>query len=260
MNIIKNLLLLAVLAFAPIAHANEEVKLDEAPIDTRDTESLQRGAKLFMNYCLSCHGASLMRYEQLKDIGLTEEQIKENLLFAGQKTTDPMTVAMNGKDAKAWFGATPPDLSLVARSRGADWIYTYLRSFYKDESRPTGWNNAVFDKVGMPHVLFELQGTQELVEKAPAEGKHEGHEGAAAHVEKELKLVKAGSLTKLDGEKANTTEYDRSVADLTNFLVFLGEPGFNARHTLGYIALLFLIFVFVPLTYFLKKEYWKDVK
>lgn len=182
-------------------------------------------------------------------------------MFAGQKTTDPMTVAMSGKEAKVWFGATPPDLSLVARSRGADWIYTYLRSFYKDDSRPTGWNNTVFDKVGMPHVLYELQGTQELVEKKPVEGKHGGgHEGAAAHAEKELKLMTAGSLSKLDGEKANTTEYDRSVADLTNFLVFLGEPGFNARHTLGYIALLFLIFVFVPLTYFLKKEYWKDVK
>lgn len=258
MNIIKKLLVLAALALSPLAHANEAVKLDTAPIDTRDTESLQRGAKLFMNYCLSCHGASLMRYEQLKDIGLTEEQIKDNLLFAGQKITDPMTVAMNGKDAKAWFGATPPDLSLVARSRGADWIYTYLRSFYKDESRPTGWNNAVFDKVGMPHVLAELQGTQEYVEKKTAGHHEEAH--AAGHVEKELKLIVAGTQTKLDGEKANTTEYDRSVADLTNFLVFLGEPGLNARHTLGYIALLFLIFVFVPLTYFLKKEYWKDVK
>lgn len=257
MNIIKKLLLVAAIALAPLVHASSEVKLDSAPIDTRDHESLQRGAKLFMNYCLSCHGASLMRYEQLKDIGLTEVQIKDNLLFAGQKITDPMTVAMNGKDAKAWFGAMPPDLSLVARSRGADWIYTYLRSFYKDDTRPTGWNNVTFDKVGMPHVLAELQGTQEYVEKKAA-GTHDAH--AAGHVEKELKLVVAGTQTKLDGEKADTTEYDRSVADLTNFLVFLGEPGLNTRHTLGYIALLFLIFVFVPLTYFLKKEYWKDVK
>lgn len=258
MNIIKKLLLVAAIALAPLVHASSEVKLDSAPIDTRDHESLQRGAKLFMNYCLSCHGASLMRYEQLKDIGLTEVQIKDNLLFAGQKITDPMTVAMNGKDAKAWFGATPPDLSLVARSRGADWIYTYLRSFYKDDTRPTGWNNVTFDKVGMPHVLAGLQGTQEYVEKKAA-GSHEAAH-AAGHIEKELKLVVAGTQTKLDGEKANTAEYDRSVADLTNFLVFLGEPGLNARHTLGYIALLFLIFVFVPLTYFLKKEYWKDVK
>ena len=263
MHLIKTLLLGAALACGAAVHASTQVKLDRAPIDTRDTESLQRGAKLFTNYCLSCHGASLMRYEQLKDIGLSEEQIRENLLFAGQKITDPMTVAMNGKDAKAWFGATPPDLSLIARSRGADWLYTYLRGFYRDDTRPTGWNNTVFDKVGMPHVMAELQGVQELVDKQPARHVAEGHapEGhAAAHVEKELKLVKAGTLTRIDGERANTVEFDRAMADLSNFLVFLGEPTYNARHTLGYIALLFLIFVLLPLTYALKREYWKDVK
>lgn len=267
MHLIKTLLLGAALTLGAAVHANTEVKLDHAPIDTRDTESLQRGAKLFSNYCLSCHGASLMRYEQLKDIGLSEEQIRENLMFAGQKITDPMTVAMSGRDAKAWFGAVPPDLSLVARSRGADWLYTYLRSFYRDESRPTGWNNTVFDKVGMPHVLAELQGVQELVDKQPAGHQPEAHAAghqpeahAAGHVEKELKLVTAGTLTKIDGERANTVDYDRAMADLSNFLVFLGEPSYNARHTLGYIALLFLIFVLLPLTYALKREYWKDVK
>lgn len=255
MKLIKTLLLSALLAAGTLAHAaGGGVKLDSAPIDTRDTESLQRGAKLFANYCLSCHGASLMRYEQLQDIGLSREQIENNLMFAGQKITEPMTVAMSAKDAKAWFGAVPPDLSLVARSRGPDWIYTYMRTFYRDDTRPTGWNNRVFDKVGMPHVFAELQGEQVLVEKKTA-----GH-GDAVHVEQELKLVKAGSLTRLDGERADTTQYDKAVADLTNFLMFLGEPTYNARHTLGYIALLFLTFVFLPLAYALKREYWKDVK
>lgn len=263
MPLIKTLLLGVALALGSVVHASSEIKLDRAPIDTRDTESLQRGARLFTNYCLSCHGASLMRYEQLKDIGLSEEQIRENLMFAGRKITDPMTVAMTGQDAKAWFGATPPDLSLVARSRGADWLYTYMRSFYRDDSRPTGWNNTVFDKVGMPHVLAELQGVQELVEKKRAVHQPEGHAAPAhepAHVEKELKLVSAGTMTRIDGERANTVEYDRAMADLSNFLVFLGEPSYNARHTLGYIALLFLIFVLLPLTYALKREFWKDVK
>lgn len=261
MHLIKTLLLGAMLGLSGMVYASAEVKLDKAPIDTRDVESLQRGAKIFTNYCLSCHGASLMRYEQLKDIGLSEEQIKKNLLFAGRKITDPMTVSMNGKDAKEWFGATPPDLSLVARSRGADWLYTYMRSFYRDDSRPTGWNSTVFDKVGMPHVLAELQGVQELVDKKP---RHEVSHGQSpsdkAHVEKELKLVKAGTMTKIDGERISTVDYDRAMADLSNFLVFLGEPSYNARHTLGYIALLFLIFVLLPLTYALKREFWKDIK
>lgn len=275
MYLIKSLLLGAAFVLSTLASASSTVvALDTAPIDTRDQESLQRGAKLFANYCLSCHGASLMRFEQLKDIGLTEKQIQDNLMFAGQKLTEPMTVAMSAKDAKVWFGATPPDLSLIARSRGADWLYTYMRSFYRDDTRPTGWNNTVFDKVGMPHVLAELQGVQELqqVEHKAAATDHqpEGDKTAAqhgpvadhgaAHAAPKLKLVSAGTMTKLEDGRANTVEYDRAVADLTNFLVFLGEPSYNARHTLGYIALLFLIFVLLPLTYALKREYWKDVK
>lgn len=271
MKLIKTLLLGAALACAAVTHANETVHLDKAPIDTHDQESLQRGARLFTNYCLSCHGASLMRYEKLKDIGLTDEQIKDNLMFAGEKITEPMTVAMKVKDYKEWFGAQPPDLSLISRSRGPDWLYTYLRSFYRDDSRPTGWNNTVFDKVGMPHVLVELQGEQRLkreveAEKAPAEGQKEatahegGHGGGHEAIDNSLVLVKAGALTALKDGRADTTEYDRAVADLTNFLVFLGEPTYNTRHTLGYIALLFLIFVLLPLTYALKREYWKDVK
>lgn len=257
MKSIKNLLMAAALLVAPLAFASESVKLDVAPIDTRDQESLQRGAKLFMNYCLSCHGASLMRYEQLTEIGLTEDQIKDNLMFAGQKLTDTMTVPMKSSEGKQWFGATPPDLSLVARSRGPDWIYTYLRSFYRDDSRPTGWNNTVFDKVGMPHVLWQLQGVQELSAEGVAGEK--AHQGEAEHVPRKLKLVQGGTLTRVEGEKVDVSGYDRAVADLTNFMVFLGEPAKNARYTIGYIVLFYLIFVLVPITWLLKREYWKDV-
>ncbi|XLM20444.1 cytochrome c1, partial [Chromobacterium piscinae] len=145
-------------------------KLEKANIDIQDTESLQRGAQIFVNYCLSCHSASMMRYNRLEDIGLSEEQIKANLLPEGAKIGDQMNIAMDKKDAKAWFGAVPPDLSLIARSRGADYLYGYLRGFYRDPTRPTGWNNLVFDKVGMPHVFWEWQGEQVLKTEKDAEG------------------------------------------------------------------------------------------
>ncbi|MFN3397546.1 MAG: cytochrome c1, partial [Sulfurimicrobium sp.] len=170
MNIIKKLLLL-VLAAPVVALANEGLHLDKAPYNLNDKASLQRGAKTFVNYCLSCHSASYMRYNRLQDIGLTNDQIKDNLMFAADKVGETMTVAMRSKEAKVWFGAVPPDLTVIARSRGADYLYTYLRGFYRDNTRPTGWNNTVFDKVGMPHVLFGQQGEQELhVEK---HGEHE---------------------------------------------------------------------------------------
>ncbi len=155
----KNLLLILALLLPTALLANEGVPLEKAPVNLDDQASLQRGAKTFINYCLNCHSASAMRYNRLQDIGLTEAQIKANLLLAGEKVGDTMTVAMRSKDAKAWFGATPPDLSVEARARGADWLYAYMRGFYRDDARPTGWNNKVFDKVGMPHVLYELQAT-----------------------------------------------------------------------------------------------------
>ena len=224
--------------------ANAGAHLDHAPVDLSDQASLQRGAKMFVNYCLSCHGASAMRYNRLRDIGLTEEQIKGNLMFAGEKVGETMTVAMNQKEAKAWFGAAPPDLSVIARARGADWLYTYLRGFYRDSTRPTGWNNTVFDKVGMPHVLYELQGEQSLkIEETVAAdgGKAEKHA---------LVLDKPGKLS--------PQEYDASVADLVNYLVFMGEPARNVRTSMGWVVLLFLGFMLV-LAVFLKKEYWKDI-
>lgn len=237
--------LMLILGLLPLlAGANEGAMLSHAPVDLSDQASLQRGAKVFINYCLNCHSASAMRYNRLRDIGLTEQQIKENLLFAGEKVGDTMTVAMNAKEAKTWFGATPPDLSVIARSRGADWLYTYLRGFYRDSTRPTGWNNTVFDKVGMPHVLYELQGEQSLktvMTVAEDGSKLEKHT---------LVLEKPGKLS--------PKEYDAAIADLVNYLVYMGEPARTTRNHLGWIVLVFLGFMFV-LTLLLKKEYWKDI-
>lgn len=243
-------LLLAALAGAPLAAtASEAVKLSRAPIDENDLVSLQRGAQVFVNYCLNCHGAAYMRYNRLQEIGLSESQIRDNLIFSGVKVGDVMQVAMDRKDGREWFGTAPPDLTVIARSRasasgsGADWLYTYLRSFYRDPSRPTGWNNLVFENVAMPHVLYELQGVQvlRLEEKAGAHGKEEV---------RKLVREKPGTMTPV--------EYDRLVADLVNYLVFMGEPAKHERVRLGIYVLLFLGVLFV-LAYALKKEYWKDV-
>lgn len=231
--------ILFVLAFLlPMAaFANEHVKLDHAPIDPSNQVSLQRGAKTFVNYCLNCHSASYMRYNRLQDIGLTDKQIKANLLFAGDKVGDTMTVAMPKADAKAWFGATPPDLSVEARARGADWLYSYLRGFYRDDTRPTGWNNTVYDKVAMPHVLWELQGQQVL----------KVNESTEEHV---LVLDKPGTMS--------PAEYNLMVADLVNYLVFMAEPFKERDKHLGLLVLAFLGLLF-GLTYALKKEFWKDI-
>ncbi|MCE5182706.1 MAG: cytochrome c1 [Betaproteobacteria bacterium] len=235
----KKILFLASLLASTMAFASSDIHLDKAPVRLDDNASLQRGAKTFVNYCLPCHSAQAMRYNRLQDIGLTEQQIKDNLIFTGVKVGDPMTNSMNKGEAQAWFGAAPPDLSVISRSRGADWLYTYLRGFYRDETRPTGWNNVAFDKVGMPHVLYELQGEQVLhVEK---HGEHETHK---------LMLDKPGKLT--------PAEYDGMAADLVNYLVFMGEPMKATRMKLGIVVLLFLG-VFFVVAYMLKKEYWKDI-
>lgn len=230
------------------------IALQTAPIDTQDVESLQRGAQTFVSYCLGCHSAQAMRYNRLQDLGLSEQQIKTYLIPTDAKVGDVMRSAMSSSDALQWFGVVPPDLSVIARARGADWLYTYLRSFYRDDTRPSGWNNLVFDKVGMPHALWELQGDQTLdMQKV-----HLPDE--SIKIEPTLKLVKAGTLTQLNDGKANQLQYDQKVADLVNYLVYMGEPVQEKRKHIGYIVLLFLLFIFVPLTYFLKKEYWKDVE
>jgi ubiquinol-cytochrome c reductase cytochrome c1 subunit len=238
----KKLILMLALVLPLAAQASEGVHLDKAPINPANEASLQRGVKTFVNYCLNCHSASSMRYNRLRDIGLTDEQIKANLLFAGEKVGDTMTVAMDRKAAATWFGAAPPDLSVVSRARGADWLYTYMRGFYRDDTRPTGWNNVAFDKVGMPHVLYELQGEQRLVTEGEAHG-----DKPAAH---KLVLEKPGKLS--------PAEYDAMVADLVNYMVFMGEPARETRYRLGLFVLLFLGLMLIP-AYYLKKEFWKDV-
>jgi ubiquinol-cytochrome c reductase cytochrome c1 subunit len=232
----KILLVLALL-LPLMAIANEDVKLDRAPIDPNNQASLQRGAKTFVNYCLNCHSAAYMRYNRLQDIGLTDEQIKSNLMFAGEKVGDTMTVSMPKADAKAWFGVTPPDLSVEARARGADWLYSYLRGFYRDDTRPTGWNNVVYEKVAMPHVLWSLQGEQVLKIDEKTDTHH-------------LVLEKQGAMT--------PAEYDATIADLVNYLVFMAEPFKERDKNLGLLVLAFLGLMFV-LTYYLKKEFWKDI-
>jgi ubiquinol-cytochrome c reductase cytochrome c1 subunit len=228
-SILLSLLLLPVLALA-----NEAEITVKAPVDLGNHESLQRGARTFVNYCLNCHSANYMRYNRLQDIGLSEKQIKDNLLLASDKVGDTMQVAIDPKDAKKWFGATPPDLSVEVRARGADWLYAYLRGFYKDDTRPTGWNNTVYDKVAMPHVLYELQGVQVL--------NHETHA---------LELVKPGKLS--------PAEYNEMVGDLTNFMAFMAEPAKQSRQFIGIFVLLFLGVLFV-LVKKIKTEYWKDIK
>jgi ubiquinol-cytochrome c reductase cytochrome c1 subunit len=234
--------ILFLLAAAPVVAfaSGASLHLDKAPVHLADQESLQRGARMFVNYCLNCHSAGSMRYSRLQDLGLTEDQIKDNLMFAAEKPGETMKVGMTKSDGKTWFGATPPDLSVIARSRGADWLYTYLRGFYRDETRATGWNNTVFDKVGMPHVLWNLQG--EMVPVMKKEGEHE--------VIERLELVKPGSVT--------LAEYDAMVGDLVNYLVWMGEPAQLQRKQLGLIVLAFLA-VFFVVAYYLKKEFWKDI-
>jgi ubiquinol-cytochrome c reductase cytochrome c1 subunit len=240
----KKLMLVLCLLLPALVLASEEVPLDRAPINLDNQASLQRGARTFVNYCLNCHSANYMRYNRFTDIGLTEGLIKENLLFTGEKVGDTMTVAMSPQDGKDWFGAAPPDLSVIARARGADWLYSYLRGFYRDDTRPTGWNNTVYDKVAMPHVLWQLQGEQVLNTQQTVDA--HGNE-AESHV---LALAKPGTMS--------PTEYDAMVADLVNYLVFMGEPAQTDRLRLGLVVLLFLGLLFV-LSYYLKKEFWKDV-
>jgi ubiquinol-cytochrome c reductase cytochrome c1 subunit len=213
--------------------------------------SLQSGARSFINYCLNCHSASMMRYNRLRDIGLTEQQIKDNLLFTADKVGELMNVGMSRKDAKEWFGAPPPDLSVIARTRGADWLYTYLRSFYRDPSRPTGWNNVVYPNVAMPHVLWQLQGQQVLkaepAKAAEAKGaKEEGGRPQAARLE----VAAPGRLS--------AVEYDIVVRDLVNYLVWMSEPNALARKRIGVVVLFFLA-ILVVLSFALYKEFWKDV-
>lgn len=253
MKLLKKMIAVLVLLPGFVLASEEGYPLDHAPDHTQDLAALQNGAKIFVNYCLSCHSASSMRYSKLEDLGLTKEQIQKNLLFASDKVGDMMTVSMSPKDAKEWFGATPPDLSVIARAKaseagsGPDWIYSYLRTYYKDDTRPTGWNNLVFPNVGMPHVLWELQGvrTAKFVEEK------DPHSGSLVHKFAGFEQVTPGKLS--------AVEYDRSVADLVSFMTWMAEPSQDTRKRLGVWVLLFLG-VFIVITWRLNASYWKEIK
>jgi ubiquinol-cytochrome c reductase cytochrome c1 subunit len=240
MKLIKKLWMLVLLSMVPaMAFANTSVHLDAAPGSLSDTASLQRGAQFFTSNCLACHSAAYMRYNRLMDIGISEEEVRK-MLPEGSKLGSTMKAMMDSESAKAAFGVAPPDLSVIARSRGTDWLYTYFRSFYTDTNRPSGVNNTVFPLVAMPNIFGPLQGEQVLhVEK---------HEGG--HEVQMLKLASPGSMS--------AKEFDAMVGDLVNYLDFMSEPAKLVRYKLGYIVLGFL-FLLLILTYLLKKEFWKDV-
>jgi ubiquinol-cytochrome c reductase cytochrome c1 subunit len=246
------LTLIAALGFIAGAQAQEAgVPWDKAPNRTNDLTSLQNGAKLFVNYCLNCHSAAFMRYNRLEDLGISEQQIKDNLLFTTDKIGETMKANIDPKQAKEWFGAVPPDLTLVARSRaghggtGADYLYTYLRTFYRDDTKATGWNNLAFPSVAMPHVLWELQG-----ERRPIYEKMEEH-GEEVEVFKGWEQLTPGKMTPL--------QYDQAVGDLVSYLQWMAEPAQNTRIRVGVWVLLFLV-MGVVFVWRLNAAYWKDVK
>lgn len=254
MNLLKKLMAALVLLPALVSASEGEFPLDRAPDRTTDVTALQNGARLFVNYCLNCHSASAMRYNRMQDIGLTEEQIRNNLLFTSDKVGDLMKTSMSPKDAKEWFGAAPPDLSVIARAKasgagsGSDWLYTYLRTFYKDDTRPTGWNNLVFPNVGMPHALWELQG----IRSAKFVDEKDSHDPSrTVHKFAGFEQVKPGKLSAL--------EYDTAVADLVSYMNWMSEPVQNKRRQLGVWVLLFMG-IFVVLAWRLNASYWKEVK
>lgn len=242
------LLLFGVVAATPALATSADQMMMHANTDLSDRASLQRGARTFVNYCLSCHSAAYMRFNRLgADLGISDEVLKTNLMFGTDKIGDTMTIAMTKQDAEQYFGgAVPPDLSVTARSRGVDWLYTYFMTFYRDQSRPLGVNNLAFKDVGMPHVLWELQGWQRPVyeEEEHANG---NMTGKIAHLEQES----TGSQT--------PEEYAMTVRDLVNFMDYLGEPIKLKRQKIGFWVIFYLLLVLLPVVYLLKKEYWKDV-
>ena len=253
-NVIAGLLCAAGM-LGSVAYANEggDIKWDKAPVDSSNLPSLQNGVKLFVNYCLNCHSANFMRYNRLKDIGLSDQQIKDNLVFTDQKVGETMSVAMTPKQGKAWFGTTPTDLTVIARSRagagrtGADYLYTYLRSFYRDPNSQTGWNNTVFHNVAMPNVLWELQGERKPVF-------HTVKEGSGPATE-----VFTGKWEQVSPGTMDPAVFDQNVGDLVNYMQWMAEPAQKTRKTIGIFVLAYLA-IFGLIAWKLNRAYWKDVK
>lgn len=261
--------------------AGGTIPLDKAPNRLNDQAALQNGAKLFINYCLNCHSASSMRYNRLRDIGLTDTQIRENLLFTGERVGDLMKIAMSPKDAAAWFGAPAPDLSVMARAKsinagppGGDYIYTYLRTFYRDTTKPTGWNNLAFPNAGMPHVLWDLQGPRELttttVHQVDRDGKKvwerivtsydaQGYWQAKAEVLPNYRGAATDSFAFKALDPKRAAAYDSQAADISNFMTWMAEPVQLKRKQIGVWVMLFLG-VFLVIAWRLNASYWKHVK
>lgn len=246
-NKICKILLLSVAFASGATRASEGgVELMHAGNDVSNVASLQRGARNFVNYCMGCHSAKFVRYNRLAaDLGLSEQQVRDNLMFTGEKTSDTMKSVMSEKDAARWFGAAPPDLSVMARYKSADYIFTFLKSFHVDPKRPTGANNHVLEGAAMPNVLAELQGLQKTV--------YEGESDKDGHVQKRFKGFESVSKGAMTPE-----QFDDFVRDTVNFLDYIAEPVQMTRRNLGVGVMLFLL-VFWGLAHFLKKEYWKDV-
>ena len=255
-NLLKKCVLSLVAALglmtgAAQASGDAAIAWDKAPFKTTDLGSLQNGAKLFVNYCLGCHSAAYMRFNRLKDIGLTEQQIKDNLLFTTERVGETMRATLDPLQAKEWFGANPPDLTVIARSRagsggtGADYLYTFLRTFYRDDTKATGWNNLAFPSVGMPHALWELQGDRRPVFE------HREEHGKQVAVFKGWNQLSPGTMS--------PQQYDQTVGDLVNYLQWMAEPGQNARVRLGVWVMLFLGMLTL-ITWRLNAAFWKDVK
>ena len=243
--------LLALMGLTQVYAEEGGFPLDKAPDKLNDVVALQHGAQIFTNYCLNCHSAAYMRFNRLKDIGLTEQQIKDNLLFTTEKVGDTMKVSMDPKEAKGWFGGVPPDLTVIARSRagrggsGADYLYTYMRTFYKDDTKLTGWNNLVYPNVAMPHVLWQMQGVRTPVFDTKTEHDEEVKEF------KGWTQVTPGTMTSL--------QYDQAMGDLVAYLQWMGEPAQNTRIQVGVWVLLFLL-VFTLCAWRLNAAYWKDIR
>lgn len=248
----------ALVSSAALSAGGHGAAVDKVYLNMSDKAALQNGAKIFVNYCLSCHSAQYARYNRVaEDLEIPLYRLKESLMFTTDKEGDLMTTTMPAEDAKAWFGVTPPDLTLVARVRKPDWIYTYLRAFYRDDSSPSGWNNSLFENVAMPHAMYELQGVQKLVGKVDetAHGDAAGHgaDGDQGHTvvgDTKFELVHPGKLS--------PAEFDKAMGDLTAFLTYLGEPAQLKRKKIGVFSIAFVLFL-MGLCYLLKKEYWRDV-
>lgn len=233
-------------AISAVAAEQSNGVLEQVEVSLQDKVSLQNGAKLFVNYCMSCHSAKYMRYNRMAaDLEIPEQLVESEMIFTGGKIGDAMTTAMSKEAGEQWFGVAPPDLSLIGKLRGPEWLYGYLRSFYIDDSTATGWNNLVFPNVAMPHALYELQGTQKAIFNTESDDNGNSHE-----VFTRFELVSEG--------KMDSQEYDRAMRDLTNFLYYMSEPARMVRIKYGIWTMLFLM-VLGTLAFMLKKEYWRDI-